>query len=530
MVSERGRQGTLGTAKAAPVQSCMSRRMHVDRVGGMSSATTTPTTSDDNGVDPSAGAAVQRNQRFRLGAAVRQRFDTVFPTHWSLLLGQVAAGSFIVVALSGIYLMLFFDPSMAQTVYDGPYDNLRGVPVSHAYDSTLAISFEVRGGLFVRQLHNWASSLFIASLLASLLVSFFSRGFRRPRRAVWVVSVLLLFVGVLAAFTGVLLPDDLLSGTSLRMISGYLLTIPLAGTWLHWMLFGGEFPGTEVIPRLHAAHLLLAVVIVALFALRAALLARHGHPQYPGRGRSQDTVVGVRMLPDYATRSAALFAVTVGVLAAMGALFQVNPVWTYGPANPAHVSGGSTSPWYFGWVDGAVRLWPAWDIHLGEHTIPAGFWPSMVFLPLSFVALALYPALESRFTRDTTRHHLLQRPRDLPAHTALGVLVITFYGCLQLAAAIDILAFTFHLSSDALLWAGRIGVFVLPALAYSVTHRICLGLQHSDRAVLEHGIETGIVKRLPHGEFLQVHHPSPGSTNTATRSGWSTRELRCPSG
>ena len=377
-----------------------------------------------------------------------------------MLLGQVAAGSFIVLVLSGIYLELLFDPSMAQTVYDGPYDNLRGVTVSHAYESTLAISFEVRGGLFVRQLHNWASSLFIASLLASLVATFFSRGYRRPRRAIWVVSVLLLFVGVLTAFTGVLLPDDMLSGTSLRMVSGYLLTIPVAGTWLHWMLFGGEFPGTEVIPRLHVVHLVLPVVIVALFALRAALRARHGHPQYPGRGRSEGNVVGVRMLPDYATRSAALFAVTVGVLAAMAALFQVNPVWTYGPANPAHVSGGSTSPWYFGWVDGAVRLWPAWDIHVGHYTIPAGFWPSMVFLPLSFVALALYPALESRFTRDAAQHHLLQRPRDLPAHTALGVLVVTFYGCLQLAAAIDIIAFTFHLSTDALLWAGRIGVFM----------------------------------------------------------------------
>jgi ubiquinol-cytochrome c reductase cytochrome b subunit len=473
----------------------------------MSSATTT---SDGSGLDRTADGAFQRNQRFRLVAAVRQRFDTVFPTHWSSLLGQVAAGSFIVLVLSGIYLELFFDPSMAETVYDGPYDNLRGVDVSHAYASTLAISFEVRGGLFVRQLHNWASSLFIASLLASLVATFFSGAMRRPRRVIWVVSVLLLFVGVMAAFTGVLLPDDMLSGTSLRMISGYVLSIPVVGTWLHWMLFGGEFPETEVIPRLHAVHLLLPVVIVALFALRAALLARHGHPQYPGRRRSDANVVGVRMLPDYATRSAAMFAATVGVLAAMGAVFQVNPVWAFGPYNPAHVSAGSTSPWYFGWVDGAVRLWPGWEIHLGDYTIPSYFWPSMVFLPLSFVAFALYPALESRFAHDTAQHHLLQRPRDVPARTSLGVLVATFYGCLQLAAATDILAYTFHMSSDAVFWAGRIGVFVLPALAYSVTYRICLGLQRSDRAVLEHGIETGNIKRLPHGEFIEVHHPLAG--------------------
>jgi ubiquinol-cytochrome c reductase cytochrome b subunit len=474
------------------------------------SPVTTPTTSGDTGQGGTTAGTVPRTERFGLAAAVRGRLHSVAPRHWSVLFGQVAAGSFVVLVLSGIYLELFFDPSMARTVYDGPYADLRGVAVSHAYDSALAISFEVRGGLLVRQMHSWASSLFIASLLAGLAVAFFTGAFRRPRRAVWVVNVLLLVTGVLTAFTGVLLPDDLLSGTSLRMISGYLLSIPVVGTWLHWMLFGGEFPGTEVIPRLHVAHLVLVVVIAALLALRAALVARVGHAQYPGRGRSEGNVVGVRVLPGYAARSAALFAVLVGGLAAMGALFQANPVWTYGPANPAHVSGGSTSPWYFGWVDGAVRLFPAWEIRLGDYTIPAWFWPSMVFLPLSFLALGLYPALESRLTRDTAQHHLLQRPRDVPARTSLGVLVVTFYACLQIAAGTDVIAFTFHLSSDALFWAGRVGVFVLPALAWTVTRRICLGLQRSDRAVLEHGVETGIIRRLPTGGFTEVHQPLAG--------------------
>jgi ubiquinol-cytochrome c reductase cytochrome b subunit len=460
------------------------------------SSVTMPTTSSGGG------------ERVSLAAAVRTRLHTVQPKHWTLLLAQVAAGSVIVLVLSGIYLELFYDPSMAETVYTGPYENLQGVAVSHAYNSTLAISFEVRGGLLVRQMHNWASSLFIASLLANLVIAFFTGAFRRPRRTLWVVGVLLLFVGVMTAFTGVLLPDDLLSGTSLRMISGYLLSIPVIGTWLHWMLFGGEFPGTEVIPRLHVAHLVLPVVIGALFALRAALVARHGHPQYAGRGRSEGNVVGVRVLPGFAARSAVQFAAMVGVLAVMGALLQANPVWLYGPSNPAHVSGGSTSPWYFGWVDGAVRLWPAWEIRLGDHTIPAWFWPSMVFLPLSFVALALYPFLESR---GAAQHHLLQRPRDVPARTALGVLVVTFYACLQIAAATDIISFTFDLSTDAVFWAGRIGVFVLPVIAYSVTHRICLGLQLSDRAVLDHGIETGIIRRSLHGGFTRGERTSAQS-------------------
>ena len=200
-------------------------------------------------------------------------------------------------------------------------------------------------------------------------------------------------------------------------------------------------------------------------------------------------------------------AVTVGMLAVMAGLLQVNSIWNYGPANAAHVSAGSTPPWYFGWVDGAVRLWPAWEIPLGGYTIPPWFWPSTVFLPLSFVAFAAYPWLERHLTRDDARHRFLQRPRDVPARTALGVAVVTFYGCLQLAAAIDVLAFTFHLSADALLRAGQIGVLVLPPVAYRVTHRLCLGLQRSDRTVLGHGIETGIIRRLPHGGYQELHQP-----------------------
>ncbi|WP_214402551.1 cytochrome bc1 complex cytochrome b subunit [Pseudonocardia lacus] len=464
-------------------------------------------TTTTDGPDRSRDGGGPGTERPGLAAVVRGRLHAVVPRRWSVLFGQVAGGSFVVLALTGAYLELFFDPSMAETVYDGPYRNLQGVPVSHAYDSALALSFEVRGGLFVRQLHNWASSLFIASLLAGLAVAFFTGAFRHPRRRIWVASALLLVVGVLAAFTGVLLPDDLLSGTSLRMISGYLLSIPVIGTWLHWALFGGEFPGTEVVPRLHAAHLLLPLVIGGLLAWRAALHARHGHPRHRGRAWSGAGVVGVRVLPDHAARSAALFAATVGVLAAMAALFQVNPIWTYGPANPAHVSGGSTSPWYFGWVDGAVRLWPAWEIRIGEYTIAPWFWPSMVFLPLTFLALALYPALEARFRRDTAPHDVLQRPRDTPGRTAFGAAVVTFYACLQLAAATDVLALTFHLSSDALFWAGRVGVLVLPVIAHRVTHRLCLGLQHAERVVREHGVETGLIRRLPHGGYVERHVP-----------------------
>ena len=305
------------------------------------------------------------------------------------------------------------------------------------------------------------------------------------------------------------------------MVSGYLLSIPVAGTWLHWMLFGGR---ASLAPRSSPGSMPRTCCSwwssSRCSRCRAALLARHRHPQYPGRGRSEGTVVcacGCCPTTRYPLRGAV--RPHPGRAGRDGGLFQVNPVWTYGPANPAHVSGGTTSPWYFGWVDGAVRLWPAWDIHLGDHTIPAGFWPSMVFLPLSFVALALYPAMESRFSRDTAHHHLLQRPRDLPAHTSLGVLVVTFYGCLQLAAAIDILAFTFHLSSDALLWAARIGVFLLPGTRYEVTYRSASTWSTRTAQCWSTASRPASSNDSRTVRMSRCTDPSPDSTKTASRSG-----------
>ena len=435
---------------------------------------------------------------------------TVFPTRWSRVFGVATVSSLGVLVVSGVYLALFFDPSQAPVSYAGPVRALQGVPVSRAYASALEISFEVRGGLFVRQLHNWAASLFVASLLAGLLNRFFTGTFRGPRRSVWLVGVLLLVAGLVAAFTGVLVLDDLLSGTSLRVVSGYTLAIPVIGTWLHGVVFGGEFPGTEIVSRLYAVHLAVSVILVGAVVLWIVLAARR-NSRPPGRRPTGRSGLGAPTSRAGAARAIALAAVTVGVLGALAGAFQVNPVWNYGPADPAHVSSWSTPPWYFGWVDGAVRLWPAWEIPVGDHVIAPWFWPAVVFLSLSVAALALYPWVERRITRDGAPDDRPQRAREAPVRTAFGAAVLALYGSLQLAAAIDVLAFVFHLSADGLFWAARVAVLVLPALAYTLTYRICLGLQRSDQDVLEHGVDTGVIRRTAQGGFLSVHRPPDGS-------------------
>ena len=427
------------------------------------------------------------------------------------MLGEVCLYSFIVLLVSGIYLALFFDPSMTEVTYDGVYQNLRGVSMSEAYASALKISFEYRGGLFVRQVHHWSALLFLAGMFAHMFRTFFTGAFRKPREANWALGVVLILVGTFEGFTGYSLPDDLLSGTGLRIADAIALSVPVIGSWASWALFGSEFPGTEIIPRLYIIHVLIFPgLLLAMIGLHVGLVWYQKHTQFPGPGRTEKNVIGVRILPAFAAKGGAFFAVCAGVMAIMGGLFQINPIWLFGGYNPSQVSAGSQPDFYMGWSDGSARLFPAWEIVIGHYRIPAVFWATAAFLPLFFVIAMAYPALERKMTGDNALHNLLQRPRDVPVRTSLGAMAIASYVVLLVSSANDWFAFFFNVSLNATTWMGRVGFLVLPPIAYWVTYRWCLGLQRSDRAVLEHGIETGIVRRLPHGEFIEIHQPLGG--------------------
>ena len=474
------------------------------------SSITTPTSG--NSAHGRVGHALDElDQRFHPAAGVRKQFNKVFPAHWSFLLGEVVLYSFVVLLLSGVYLSLFFDPSMAEIRYEGVFDNLRGVWMSRAYETTLDLSFEVRGGLFVRQVHHWAALMFMAAMVAHMFRTFFTGAFRKPREANWAIGVVLALLGFFEGLTGYSLPDDLLSGVGLRIMSAITLTVPVIGTWAHWALFGGEFPGNEIIPRFYIAHVLLIPgILLALIAAHLGLVWYQKHTQFPGPGRTERNVVGVRIMPVFAAKGGALFLVTTGVIAIMAGVFQINPIWNLGPYNAAQISAGSQPDWYVLFTEGSARIFPPWEIYLGPYTIPAAFFATAMFLPLPFLIAAMYPAIERKLTKDNALHNLLQRPRDVPVRTSLGAMAIAFYGWLVLSGVNDWFAYFFDISLNATTWAGRIGILLVPPIAYWVTYRICIGLQRSDRAVLEHGVETGIIKRLPHGEFIEVHQPLAG--------------------
>ncbi len=476
------------------------------------SSLTTPT-KGSSAVERHLGEALDNmDQRYKLAKGIRHQFNKVFPTHWSFLLGEIALYSFIILLLTGVYLTLFFDPSMQEVIYHGSFTNMQGLPMSRAFATTLDLSFDVRGGLFMRQLHHWAALIFVASMAVHMLRIFFTGAFRRPREANWVIGGLLLILGCFEGFFGYSLPDDLLSGTGIRAtLSGIVLSVPVIGTWIHWALFGGEFPGDQIIPRLYTLHiLLLPGIMLALVGAHLALVWYQKHTQFPGVRRKETNVVGVRIMPYFALKGGAFFTLVTGVLALMSGLFQINPVWNFGPYNPAQVSAGSQPDWYMAWADGLLRIWPAWEVYLGNYTIPAVFFPGAVGMPVLIGLLLAYPFIERKLSKDTAHHNLLQRPRDAPVRTALGAMALGFFMVIELSGFNDIIADQFDISLNATTWAGRIGVLIVPPIAYYLTYRLCLGLQRADREVLEHGVETGIIKRLPHGEFIEIHQPLGG--------------------
>jgi ubiquinol-cytochrome c reductase cytochrome b subunit len=476
------------------------------------SSLTTPT-KGASAVERHLGeAANNADQRYHAAKGLRHQMNKVFPTHWSFLLGEIALYSFIILLLTGVYLTLFFDPSMQEVVYHGSFKNMQGLEMSRAFATTLDLSFDVRGGLFMRQLHHWAALIFVAAMAVHMLRIFFTGAFRRPREANWVIGGLLLILGCFEGFFGYSLPDDLLSGTGIRAtLSGIVLSVPVIGTWIHWALFGGEFPGDQIIPRLYTLHiLLLPGIMLALVGAHLALVWYQKHTQFPGVRRKETNVVGVRIMPYFALKGGAFFTLVIGVLALMSGLFQINPVWNFGPYNPAQVSAGSQPDWYMAWADGMLRIWPAWEVYLGNYTIPAVFFPGAIGMPILFGLLLGYPFIERKLSKDTAHHNLLQRPRDAPVRTALGAMALGFFMVIELSGFNDIIADSFDISLNATTWAGRIGVLIVPPLAYYFTYRLCLGLQRADREVLEHGVETGIIKRLPHGEFIEIHQPLGG--------------------
>jgi len=449
------------------------------------------------------------DERMGLAGLAKKQIRKVFPDHWSFLLGEIALWSFVVLLLTGVFLSLWFNPSMTEVTYNGSYANLRGIKMSEAYATTLNISFDVRGGLLMRQMHHWSANLFLSAMTIHMLRVFFTGAFRKPREINWLIGLGLLMLGILEGFAGYSLPDDLLSGTGLRIADGIIRSIPVVGTYVEFFVFGGQFPGDTFIPRLYTVHVLLIPgLLLGLITAHMLLLVYQKHSQWPGPGRTNENVVGFPLLPVYVAKAGGFFFIVFGVTALMGGLMQINPIWLYGPYDPGQVTAGSQPDWYMGWLEGGLRIMPNWETRLAGFTISWNVLvPGLVLMGLLFTALGAYPFVERWITGDRAEHHLLERPRNQPTRTGLGVAGITAYGLLWAEGGNDLIATHFHVSVEAITWFMRIAIFVGPTIAFIIARRWAISLQRHDRDLLLHGYETGVIVRSPEGGYSELHSP-----------------------
>jgi ubiquinol-cytochrome c reductase cytochrome b subunit len=444
-------------------------------------------------------------QRSAAGRAVEELGKRAVPTHWSFMFAEVALYSFLVVLVTGVFLMFFYDPSNTVVSYDGSYLPLSGIDMSRALDSTLHISFDVRGGLLVRQAHHWASLLLLAALGMHLLSMFFTGGFRKPRRLNWMIVFAVLILSLVGGLTGYALPDDLLAGTGLRIVHGIILGIPVAGTWLSFLIFGGEFPG-NVVATFYPVHLIVSLLIIVLIGAYVQRLIANRPAQFAGPGRTNDNVVGVPLLPRYALMTGGLLVLVFGLVTVIAATVTINPIWSYGPSSPSDATAGSQPDWYTGFLDGALRLVPpGWEVVLFGRTITFAVLAPLVVVGGFMALVAVYPLIEGWITGDKRDHNILDRPRNAPTRTGIGVAGIIFYATLWSAASSDILATQLGLSAESVIHGYQAMLLLGPAVGFIVARRVALALQRKDRELVLHGVETGRIVRLPGGEYVEVH-------------------------
>ncbi len=449
------------------------------------------------------------DDRFHGAKGVRVLMRKVFPDHWSFMLGEIALWSFVILLLTGTYLALFFHPSAAPVVYHGSYTKLDGITMSDAYQSTLNISFDIRGGLLMRQIHHWAAIMFMVAIFAHMARVFFTGAYRKPREVNWLIGIGLLTLGMLEGLFGYSLPDDQLSGAGLRILFGVFEGIPIVGTYLMFFLFGGQFPGTEIIPRMYILHVfLIPGLILALITAHLFIMFHQKHTQMPAKGNTEKNVVGQPFFPYFLLKGQAWFFFIFGTLVVLATFAQINPIWLYGPYTPLAISSASQPDFYMGILEGSLRMMPAWEINFLGHTLSLSVLiPGLLIIGLFFTAAALWPFFEQWATGDKSFHNINDRPRNAPVRTGVGVGVISWYLILLLEGANDVIANAFQIPLYTVTWISRVAFFVVPVVAYFATKRICLALQRKDADMLTHGVEIGIIRQLPNGEFIEEERP-----------------------
>jgi len=455
---------------------------------------------------PIVGGAVRfLDERTGLATFGRTALQKVFPDHWSFLLGEVAAFSFVVLLLTGTFLTFFFRPDATPTTYAGPYGPLDGATVSSAFASVMQLSFQVKAGLLMRQVHHWTALLFIAAIVTHLARIFFTGAFRRPREVNWIIGFGLLIIALGEGFSGYSLPDDLLSGTGLRIAYSAALSIPFIGPWFASLFFGGIFPSPAFISRLFVIHvMLLPGALIAGISIHLLIVWLQKHTQYKVPGATERNVIGLSLWPGQTFRSVGLFFLTVAVVTLLGGFFQINPVWEYGPFIPYTAASPAQPDYYIGWLEGLLRMAPGWQVTILGITIPEPFVPGVVLPGLLFGAMWAWPFIEARITGDHREHNLLDWPWEAPWRAATGAAFAGIFVVLMLAGANDVIGAWLGIPVETLTVLFRVLIFAVPVVAWLVVYWLARArLERGSRPIEPPG---GVaLRRNASGGFEELH-------------------------
>ncbi|ELZ32547.1 menaquinol-cytochrome c reductase cytochrome b subunit precursor [Halogeometricum pallidum JCM 14848] len=449
------------------------------------------------------------DRRFDLDGG-RSFLGKAFPAEDSFLLGEVALFCFVVLALTGMFLGMFFEPSTSDVEYEGSVAAFQGQEVPEAFASVLHITYDIPFGMFIRRMHHWAAHLFVASIGLHMLRVFFTGAYRNPREANWVVGTGLAGLAMGAAYTGYALPFDEFAATATGIGYNLATSVPFAGDVLGKVVFGGEFPSSATIPRLYFLHVLvIPVAIAGLLAIHMAILVRQKHTEAPrdddvvgpspprsnrvtdgdavGDGGAAGTVdrdddsvvVGLPAFPNQAAVSVVVFFLTLATLAVLGGFLPVHNIAEYGPNNPAGTPELIMPDWFLMWVYGFLKLLPSWmsfTVPVAGVHVSTEFIGGIVLPTLVFGAVAVWPFVDYR--ADPV--HFTANPLDRPRQTAVGVAAIQFIMIASIAGMNNLLSRALGVETGVVNPVLTAALVAVPAVSGYLTYRLLDGGEGAD--------------------------------------------------
>jgi ubiquinol-cytochrome c reductase cytochrome b subunit len=276
-------------------------------------------------------------------------------------------------------------------------------------------------------------------------------------------------------YFGYSLGGDLLSGAGLRIAYAIMLSIPFFGKWVPYIVLGGNVPSDKMVPHMYAMHIFVIPTLIGLLiAAHLTIIWRQMHTNLPGPRRSDVTIVGSRLYPSYSAKSIGLFLCVFALIAGLGAFVQINPIWVYGPYDPMAIMPGAQPDWYLGWIEGAMRLFPGVNIHMGYFLVPELFFPAVLMPAMVFIILYAWPWIDKwMISFDNQEHNVLRRPSQQPFNTAFGCAGIMFMLLLLIAGGDDVIAVSTNNSVAIIRTILRGLVCVLPTFTFCCVYLLC---------------------------------------------------------